>query len=546
MSGPLRRTPSSPPRTPPAPALLPGPQTRAALVILQIAAVAVVIAALPLPRFELDRYTIPKELVVELAALAAGMLCLSSARRLSILMVDIPLIGYLLLSAASALLATNGWLAFRALGLSLSGATLFWCGRTLGRTGLGRPLLSVLAAAIVLGAVTGLAQAYGLIDSSLTSLSRAPGGTFGNRNFMAHLVALGLPLLLYLALEARDRVRFSIAGAGVLLAAAALVLSRSRAAWLGAAAGGIFFAVEGFWIGRLWSDTRLRRRVLTLSNMAMVGLVLALWIPNRLNWRSDSPYLDSLTGVTNYKEGSGRGRLIQYGNTLKMAARNPLLGVGPGNWPVYYPRFMSPGDPSFDADDIIPTNPWPSSDWMAVASERGFPALLLIALVGITTALGAWTRVRHSGQREPELADLTIVTTLLALGVIGSFDAVLLLPVPTYFGWIIIGTLTSTAKADPRGHPHVGLTAVGVGCPDDCRTRVRGAECGRNSGDGAVRHRQDPHDGARVAPRSWQLQAAHVHGRPMAQGRPVRPGPAPRRVGQAALPQPSGALAHST
>ena len=342
MSAPLRRTPSSPPRTPPAPALLPGPQTRAALVILQIAAVAVVIAALPLPRFELDRYTIPKELVVELAALAAGILCLSSARRLSILMVDIPLIGYLLLSAASALLATNGWLAFRALGLSLSGATLFWCARTLGRTGLGRPLLSVLAAAIVLGAVTGLAQAYGLIDSSLTSLSRAPGGTFGNRNFMAHLVALGLPLLLYLALEARDRLRFSIAGAGVLLAAAALVLSRSRAAWLGAAAGGIFFAVEGFWIGRLWSDTRLRRRVLTLSNMAMVGLVLALWIPNRLNWRSDSPYLDSLTGVTNYKEGSGRGRLIQYGNTLKMAARHPLLGVGPGNWPVYYPRFMSP------------------------------------------------------------------------------------------------------------------------------------------------------------------------------------------------------------
>jgi O-antigen ligase len=446
MSGPLRRTPSSPPRTPPAPALLPGPQTRAALVILQIAAVAVVIAALPLPRFELDRYTIPKELVVELAALAAGMLCLSSARRLSILMVDIPLIGYLLLSAASALLATNGWLAFRAIGLSLSGATLFWCGRTLGRTGLGRPLLAVLAAAIVLGALTGLAQAYGLIDSSLTSLSRAPGGTFGNRNFMAHLVALGLPLLLYLALEARDHVRFSIAGAGVLLAAAALVLSRSRAAWLGAAAGGIFFAVEGFWIGRLWSDTRLRRRVLTLSNMAMVGLVLALWIPNRLNWRSDSPYLDSLTGVTNYREGSGRGRLIQYGNTLTMAARHPLLGVGPGNWPVYYPRFMSPGDPSFDADDIIPTNPWPSSDWMAVASERGFPALLLIALVGITTALGAWTRVRQSGQREPELADLTIVTTLLALGVVGTFDAVLLLPVPTFFGWLIIGTLTSTAR----------------------------------------------------------------------------------------------------
>jgi O-antigen ligase len=444
--GPLRRTPSSSPRTPPGPVLVPAPSIRAARVVLQIAAVAVVITALPLPRFELDRYTIPKELVVEIAALAAGALCLSSARRLSILMVDIPLLGYLLLSCLSALFAANGWLAFRALGLSLAGATLFWCARTLGRAGLSRPLLAVLGAAIVLGAGTGLAQAYGLIDNGLTSLSRAPGGTFGNRNFMAHLVALGLPLLFYLALEARNRIRFSIAAVGILLSAIALVLSRSRAAWLGAAVGTIFLAVEGFWIGRLWSDTQLRRRVLQLSNLALIGLTLALWLPNRLNWRSDSPYLDSLTGVTNYKEGSGRGRLIQYRNTLKMAARHPLFGVGPGNWPVFYPKFMSAGDPSFDADDIIPTNPWPSSDWMAVASERGFPALILIALVGIATALGAFTRVRNSGRREPELADLTIVATLLALAVVGTFDAVLLLPVPTFFGWIIIGALTSTAR----------------------------------------------------------------------------------------------------
>ena len=446
MSGPLRHTLSPPPRTPPGPELIPAPSTRAALLVLQIAAIAVIIAALPLPRFELDRYTIPKELVVELAALGAGCLCLSSARRLSIMVVDLPLIGYLLLSGTSALLATNGWLAFRAMGLSLAGAALFWCARTLGRTGLSRPLLSVLAAAIVLGAGTGLAQAYGLIDTNLTSLSRAPGGTFGNRNFMAHLVALGLPLLFFMALQARNGFRFAIAGLGVLLAAVALVLSRSRAGWLGAAAGVLFLAIEGFWIGRLWSDTRLRRRVLELSLMAMIGLWVALLLPNRLNWRSDSPYLDSLTGVTNYKEGSGRGRLIQYGNTLRMAARQPLLGVGPGNWPVYYPRFMSSGDPSFDPDDIIPTNPWPSSDWMAVASERGFPALALICLVGIATALGAWARVRHSGAREPELADLTIVATLLSLAIVGSFDAVLLLPTPTFFGWIIIGTLTSTAR----------------------------------------------------------------------------------------------------
>ncbi len=426
--------------------LRPTPAPRAALVVIQIAAALVVIAALPYPLFELDRYTIPKELVLETAALAAGLLCLAKARRLSILLVDVPITAFLLLSALSALLAANGWLAFRAAGVSLAGATLFWCARTLARAGMSPPLLAALAFAIVLGAGTGLAQAYGLIDMSLASLNRAPGGTFGNRNFMAHLVALGLPLLLLLALEARSRVRFTLAAAGVAIAAAALVLSRSRAAWVGVALAGVFLALEGLWVGRLWSDDRLRRRVLWLSGVAVAGLALAIVLPNRLNWRSESPYLDSLTGVTNYKEGSGRGRLIQYGNTLAMAMRYPLLGVGPGNWPVFYPRFMSPGDPSFDAGDIIPTNPWPSSDWMATASERGFPALILLAFAGLSTALGAWVRVRRSTAQPPALADLTIVATLIAVLVVGSFDALLLLPIPTLFVCTIVGALAASAR----------------------------------------------------------------------------------------------------
>jgi O-antigen ligase len=223
-------------------------------------------------------------------------------------------------------------------------------------------------------------------------------------------------------------------------------LSRSRAAWLGAGAAGAFLIVEGFWLGRLWGDDRLRRRALQLAGVAAVGAVLAIVLPNRLNWRSDSPYLESLTDLANYKEGSGAGRVIQYRNTLTMAERHPVLGVGPGNWPVYYPLFMSPGDPSFDADDIIPTNPWPSSDWMAMASERGFPALALLLLTGATIALGAWARIRRGERHLPAVTDLAIVATVIAIAVAGAFDAVLLLPVPTLFAWTLVGALASSAR----------------------------------------------------------------------------------------------------
>jgi len=138
--------------------------------------------------------------------------------------------------------------------------------------------------------------------------------------------------------------------------------------------------------------------------------------------------------------------MIQYGNTLSMAADHPILGVGPGNWPVFCPLYKSPADPSFDADDIIPTNPWPSSDWMAVASERGFVAAAFLLLVGVSIALGAWARVRQGESRAPALTDLAIVATLLSVTVVGAFDAVLVLPVPTLFAWTAIGALASSAR----------------------------------------------------------------------------------------------------
>jgi len=418
----------------------------AALLVLQVAAFLIVLAALPYPSFELDRYTITKELVLHLAAFSAAVLCLTSARRLTVFMVDVPLAGFLVLSVFSALMAENGWLAFRALGVSLSGAVLFWCGRTLARAGKSRPLLVALAGAVVLGALTALVQAYGLVTTSLASLSRAPGGTFGNRNFMAHLVTIGLPLLLLVSVEARSRTGYVLGSVGVMLTAAALVLSRSRAAWVGAAVCGAFLAVEGLWLGRLWADDRMRKRVVRLATAAVGGLLLALVLPNRLNWRSTSPYLDSLTGVANYREGSGRGRLIQYGNTLAIAVHHPVLGVGPGNWPVVYPRFMSPRDPSFHSRDIIPTNPWPSSDWMAMVAERGFLAPILLILVGGSIALGAWARVRRGPCDTPALTDLTIAATLIAIGTVGAFDAVMLLPLNTLFGWTALGALASSAR----------------------------------------------------------------------------------------------------
>jgi hypothetical protein len=67
-------------------------------------------------------------------------------------------------------------------------------------------------------------------------------------------------------------------------------------------------------------------------------------------------------------------------------------------------------------------------------------------LAGATLALGAWARARGDGRRPPALADLTIVATVIAIVVVGAFDAVLLLPAPAFFVFTTLGALASGAR----------------------------------------------------------------------------------------------------
>ncbi len=412
--------------------------------VLQAGAVAIVLAAATYKLFELDRYFVPKELALHLTALAAIIACLRDARRLELTRIDTLLGLYLLLGIISAVVAENRWAAARALGITFSGLVLFRAARATASAGARWPLLAALAAAIVLACVTSLLQAYGA-TTDFFSLNRSPGGTFGNRNFVAHLAAIGAPvLLLVLVLAPRAR-SMLLSSLGITILAAALVLSRSRAAMLAIMGGVLVLAIGVYFAQRRFHDPRIARRVPLAAAFAALGAAAAILVPNSLNWKSDSPYLDTVTGVVNYREGSGHGRLVQYATSLKLAADHPLLGVGPGNWAVAYPRVAAKGDPSIDRDDGMTANPWPSSDWVAMIAERGIPATIAFLLAMVGLAVLAVSAMRNSLDLDEFLAPLALVATLAATLVVGCFDASLLLAPPTLFVWTLAGALATPA-----------------------------------------------------------------------------------------------------
>lgn len=429
-----------------------GRGARLALRALQAGAVGVVLAAVTHREFELDRFFVPKELVLHLTALVAGILALSAFRRVSLGRVDLLLALHLVLGGLSALAAQNGWLAVRALTLGASGLAVFWAARTVRESGLARPLLTALALAVVAGAATALLQAYGF-RTDLFSPNRAPGGTLGNRNFVAHLAALGLPLVLLSCLRAWRGTGYLVGAVGVAILAATLVLTRSRAGWLAGAAALLVFLSAILLSGPLRRHGRTWGRLLGILVLLGAGVAAALLVPNTLRWRGDNPYLESARGVVNYEEGSGRGRLVQYGRSLRMAAAHPLLGVGPGNWAVAYPEYAAPRDPSLDQREAGRTsNPWPSSDWLAFVSERGFVAtlLLLLAIGGI--AMDGLRRLVRARDEEEGLAAAALLATITGTLIAGTFDAVLLLALPSLIAWAALGALWSPTPgaATPR------------------------------------------------------------------------------------------------
>lgn len=423
---------------------------RIALRVLQLGAAAVVLAAATYKVFELDRFFVPKELALHLAAFLGGLFVIGSVRRGFATRVDVLLVGYLLLSAVSAVFATNHWMAMRALGVSLSGVGVFWAARGVRQAGLARPLLVALGFAVVLAAATSLMQTYG-VRTDFFSLNRAPGGTLGNRNFVAHVAAFGLPVLLLCGLRAYRPGGYLAGMLGVAAVAAVLFLTRSRAAWLALIAVGFVLLFGLPWVRPLRRSGRILTRFFALLLIGGgVGVAAGLLIPNTLNWKSDNPYMETAKGVVNYQEGSGKGRLIQYKNSLRMAMEHPLLGVGPGNWSVQYPDYARRRDPSMSqTEEGVTSNPWPSSDWVAFLSERGFPAfvLLILAFVGIT--VGAWRRMRAARDADEGLVALALAATLVGAVIVGAFDAVLLLPLPALWIWAALGVMLDPADLRP-------------------------------------------------------------------------------------------------
>jgi O-antigen ligase len=427
-----------------------GPQLprRTLLPILQLGLFTCAVAVMAPGALGGDAAFLPKEAVLHLTAFALVSTHRDPWPDAGVDLIDLALLSFILVSAAGLLTAVSPWLGVRTIGISISSVVIYWSARSVAASGERARLIGTVAGVAGVVAAIGLLEAYGAIGG-FSRWGRAPGGTFGNRNHLAHFVALAAPCILWSALLAVRRFPAFCGLAVLTLASWILTLSRARAAWLAllvAAPLTLLLIRRGGTGSRIGSG---RAGLAALA--ACIGLTGAVFLPNRLPWLSATPYRDSVSSLVEAGSGSGRGRAIQYANTFRMARDHPVLGVGAGNWLVHYPRYAQEDDPSLDPRSWPSVTRFPQGDLGGGFAERGFPAM---AFLLFAFAMSACRSARQKDEPCRDAAQAWAIGTLFSVGaVILLLEPLLSSPSSSAVFFLAWGALAPPTRPVASGFP---------------------------------------------------------------------------------------------
>lgn len=221
-------------------------------------------------------------------------------------------------------------------------------------------------------------------------------GTLGLPALLASLLILGLPLAVAEAFASSGSARLAWWGAAA-LQAGALVATRSLG---GAAALALGAGICALW----WIEMKPRRRRFVVG---LLVLVLLLAGAPRLLGPGEGSAAESLTL-----------RAANWRAALSMIAFNPILGVGPDNYGVAFPRHRT-----WESNETQHAH----NSYLEVAADLGLPMLpfLVAALVGLVGRVGTasgGSRARDPRERWRGRA-LALASLAWAIQNVGDFGA---------------------------------------------------------------------------------------------------------------------------
>ena len=314
-------------------------------------------------------------------------------------------------------------------------------------------LIGVVALSSFIQAILGIAQ----FIKTFPLLEPSPGitGSFFNSGPYAGFLLLGLPAVLVYFNHIKQidqikgnwflaaKMKFLVLVIFIVSIGLAIIISRSRAAWLGTliCIAGYFFYENKIRIRKLWNRLSVVLRILIL--IGTMGSCVA-----------------SALLIYNFKQGSAQGRLLIWRNTIQMICNKPISGFGvnqfQSNYMNYQAAYFQKHSESKDiqyADNTI----YPFNTILKLIVEQGIPSLLPIGLI---LSLILFSKPNHS--RYVRLTFIHMRMGLIGLLVFSLFsypEAILAIRVNTA---LFLGIIAGNMKIDLRMTP---LNKFGISHP---------------------------------------------------------------------------------
>jgi len=231
--------------------------------------------------------------------------------------------------------------------------------------------------------------------------------TSANKNLLGSVLFLTLPYMAYEIMTYKKIAKY-IAISIFFCALIILIIIQSRAV-----IGGIGISVIvllGLMLGfrkQIYSERRIPSYVRYITVFFIIALIVFVFL---------IPHLPNLLNTNTFFT-----RAYLWDNTLKMIKDNWLIGVGPGNWQVFFPAYgleIFVNQVSYG----LTTYQRPHNDFLWVFSESGIAGFLALIFLFVTCFIYTKKILRRSLKQAEKLMALLIFSSLAGYQFIAFFD----------------------------------------------------------------------------------------------------------------------------
>lgn len=271
---------------------------------------------------------------------------------------------------------------------------------------------SLIKGIVVFGAIAGIITLFEILKAlgsgDFIADIYVVSGTFSHKNLLSSVLMLSLPFAIMGSVILEKGWRSLSLFLTFLLISEVFVL-RTRGVWLG-----IF--VAAFTLVLVFFLLRKRQSLNVKFPAKQVGIAAGLAVVILVALFSAAKVSSSVSDTTNLEN-----RFVFWNNSVEMLKDNPVLGVGPGNWKINFPKYGLEGLENSVLQGVTQVQR-PHNDYLWILTEGGPLALIFYVGIFLLTFLQLAKNLKQPLNREDLAIDLSVGFGLLTYLVFSLTD----------------------------------------------------------------------------------------------------------------------------